>query len=43
MNANNELVSYISTLTDEQLEKLFNRLPQLISLLEEASPLYLRE
>ena len=37
MTAVNNLISYISNLTPEQVEKVFNHLPQLISLLEEAS------
>ena len=38
MKSNNELVSYIMSLTEEQVEKLISRLPLLTSLLEEASP-----
>ena len=34
MNANEKLVDYILSLTDEQVEKLINHLPELISLLE---------
>ncbi|MBQ8765384.1 MAG: hypothetical protein IJZ16_01130 [Clostridia bacterium] len=36
MNANEKLVEYILNLTEEQVERLFTQLPQLISLLEEA-------
>lgn len=32
---NQKLLDYVSTLTPEQVEKLINHLPQLISLLEE--------
>ena len=38
-----ELISFISSLSEEQIDKIINHLPQLISLLEEASPLYHRE
>ena len=34
MNENNKLLSYIYTLTPEQIEKLVNQLPRLISLLQ---------
>ncbi len=43
MNANEKLVDYILSLTEEQVDKLINRLPQLTSLLEEASPLCSQE
>ena len=34
----NKLLSYISTLTPEQIEKLVKELPRLISLLQEQAP-----
>lgn len=37
---NQKLFDYIATLTPEQIEKLINHLPQLISLLEESSQPY---
>jgi hypothetical protein len=35
MSAKQELMSYVSTLTTEQIEKLVNHLPELFALLEE--------
>ena len=43
MSAIDKLVTYVSNLTPEQVEKLFNYLPKLTSLLEEPSPPSLRE
>ena len=37
MSAKNELLSYISTLTPEQVDKIVSQLPRLTSLLEESS------
>ena len=37
---NQKLFDYIATLTPEQVEKLINHLPQLISLLEESNQPY---
>ena len=39
MSAKDELLSYISTLTPEQVDKILSQLPRLTSLLEESSPL----
>ena len=39
----NKLLTYISTLTPEQIDKLVNCLPQLISLLSEEGQPYLQE
>ena len=39
----NKLLTYISTLTPEQIDKLVNRLPQLISLLSEQGQPCLQE
>lgn len=43
MNAKAELISFISTLSEEQIDKIIDQLPQLTSLLGEASPPYPRE
>lgn len=37
---NQKLLDYVSSLTPEQIEKLINHLPQLISLLEESNQPY---
>jgi hypothetical protein len=39
MTVKEELFDFVSNLTDEQVEKLFNHFSELSSLLEEASPL----
>ena len=38
MSATNELIKYISSLNPEQVDKIINQLPRLISLLEEPQP-----
>ena len=43
MTATKKLLSYIDTLTPEQIEKLVNHLPKLTSLLEEQAQPYPRE
>ena len=43
MTAKEELLAYISNLTPEQVEKVINQLPQLISAIEAQEPLYRRE
>ena len=43
MNTKAELISFISTLSEEQIDKIISQLPRLTSLLEESSPLYPRE
>ncbi len=42
MSAVDKLISYISTLTPEQIEKLVNQLPRLTALLSEQVPPYPR-
>lgn len=39
MTHKEDLLSYISALTEEQVEKIINQIPRLISLLAESSPL----
>lgn len=39
MSAKEELLDFITNLSEDQIEKLFNHFPELSSLLEEASPL----
>lgn len=38
MKEKEELISFISALSEEQIDKILNQLPQLFSLLGEASP-----
>lgn len=42
MTSNEKLVEYILSLTDEQIEKLFNRPSAIVSKPEEHDPLLLR-
>lgn len=37
-NMNDELIAFVLSLTDEEVDKIVNRLPELISLLEEEVP-----
>ena len=39
----NKLLTYISTLTPEQIDKLVNRLPQLYASISKQAPPYLQE
>lgn len=40
MSATDKLMAYINNLTPEQVDKIMNQLPRLISLIEESAPPY---
>lgn len=42
-NMNDELIAFVLSLTEEEVDKIVNRLPELISLLEEEVPSFPRE